>query len=271
MQGKNKFTSQEIEQVRLMVKKYYQAKTASDQKSARTKLRKIGFYVSDFGIQNITPQIFEKLIETGKISIVRNDQKNFSQPIPEKPIKLIITLNDYIDFEKKLIEGSFVKAGTIDDLIPEVTGFYCIKLAEGSTLPERYQKHISNRNHKIIYIGKAEGQCLRKRFLGQELRAKGHGTFFRSIGAVLGYLPEKGSLLNYKNKKNYTFKPSDESKIINWINSNLEVNWISFDGDFSIEKNWISKYCPLLNDIHNPRKLRELKEDKAYCRAVANG
>ena len=86
----------------------------------------------------------------------------------------------------------------------------------------------------------------------------------------MGYLPEKGSLLTYKNKKNYVFKPTDEAKIINWINTNLEVNWITFNGDFSIEKDWISKYCPLLNDTHNPRKLIELKEDKAYCRAVAN-
>ena len=35
---------------------------------------------------------------------------------------------------------------------------------------------------------------LNKRMLKQELRSKGHGTFFRSIGAVLGFRPDKGSL-----------------------------------------------------------------------------
>ena len=274
MQGKDIFAESEIETLRLLVKKYSQANTAADQKTVRGKLRKIGFYVSDFGIQNITPQVFEGLLKTGKIKVSGN---LFSQPRPivlEKikiPISAIENeINSLNHLEESLLQGVFKKAGTIDNLVPDQTGFYCIKLAEGSNLPERYQIHLKNRKHNVIYIGKAEGQTLKKRFLGQELRAREHGTFFRSMGAVLGLLPEKGSLLTAKNKNNYTFKPADESKIITWMNQNLEVNWVVFEGDFSIEKEWIQRYSPLLNDTHNPHKLVELKEDKAYCRAMAN-
>ncbi len=48
--------------------------------------------------------------------------------------------------------------------------------------------------------------------LGNELRARGHGTFFRSLGAVLGYLPPKGSLKGKSNQNNYTFQKKIKGK-----------------------------------------------------------
>lgn len=275
MKGSTKFNVQTLDLLRLLVKKYSQANSASDQKAIRVKMRKLNFYVSDFGIQNITPSLFESLLQKGHIRCTDN---TFSKPIAttssprveviSKPKETSTTSNS-ATLEKQLMEGTFKKAGSIDPLVPNQTGFYCIKLAAGAQLPKRYQEHLNTRPHAIIYIGKAEGQTLKKRFLGQELRAKGHGTFFRSIGAVLGYTPEKGSLATAKIKNNYTFKPTDEAKIISWINANLEVNWVTYTGDFSIEKDWIKKYTPLLNDTHNPKRLTILKEDKANCRAIA--
>lgn len=273
MEGKGIFTASEIEILRLLVKNYHKANDAVDRKDVRVNFRKIGFYVSDFGIQNINPQIFEELIKSGKISVFGTSSK-FNETTKREFVKEVSlnqsNIKESIDHETALINGIFKTAGIIDKIVPPKKGFYCIKLASEAKLPIRFQSHLDTRKNNILYIGKAEGQTLRKRFLGQELRAEGHGTFFRSIGAVLGYLPEKGSLLAVKNKNNFTFKPSDKSKIIEWINKNLEVNWIEYNGDFSIEKVWISKYCPLLNDTHNPKKLIELREVKAYCRAIAN-
>ena len=283
MKGVTSFSPQTLERLKLLVKAYSQANSAADQKEVRVKMRKLGFYVSDYGIQNITPSIFEGLINKGHIRATNNSSIENSTTIPKEiatpkkesiqkqtaTLKPLIMSNAEV-IEKQLINGTFKKAGLIDNVVTQQTGFYCIKLAPASQLPNRYQVHLKNRQHVLIYIGKAEGQTLQKRFLGQELRAKGHGTFFRSIGAVLGYVPEKGSLKTAKNKNNYTFKPSDETKIITWINANLEVNWVAFEGDFSIEAHWISKYCPLLNDSHNPLRLNELKEDKAKCRTIAS-
>lgn len=273
MERKSQFTSSELEKLRLLVKKFSQANAADERKSYRVKMRNIGFHVSDFKIQNITPQIFESLLKSGKIKVI---DSLFSQPIKVKSKPLATTSDTELTNEssttlfEKLINGTFKKAGDIDHKVPDETGFYCIRLAKGSKLNARYHNHLIKRKHAIIYIGKAENQSLKKRFLGQELRAKGHGTFFRSIGAVLGFLPEKGSLLVAKNKNNYTFTTAEEKKIIAWINEHLEVNWITYKGDFSMEKEWIASCCPLLNDTHNPQKLAELREDKAYCRAVAN-
>src|SRR5690606_16978045 len=106
------------------------------------------------------------------------------------------------DLEEKLMEGTYQPAAQLESNTNlNCTGFYSIRLKNGSSLPLRYQTNLNKRNSSLIYLGKAEGQTFRKRLLGQELRAKGHGTFFRSIGAVLGFCPEKGSLLAYKNKK----------------------------------------------------------------------
>jgi hypothetical protein len=277
MKGTTTFSLQTLEMLRQLVKKYSQANSAADRKAVRVKMRKLGFYVSDFGIENINPSIFEGLLTKGFICCneTKIGSKKVVIPVIKSEVVKLKTIstpkcsisNEIV--EKELIHGIFKKAGLIDNTIPEQTGFYCIKLTKGSKLPTMYQVHLNSREHQIIYIGKTEGQTLKKRFLGQELRAKGHGTFFRSIGAVLGFLPETGSMKNAKNKNNYKFKPNDEQKIINWINQNLEVNWVTYTGDFSVESHWISKYCPLLNDSHNPLKLNELRIDKANCRKVA--
>lgn len=271
MKGENKFTKEEIEQLKILVRKFSRANEASTRKTIRSQFRKIGFHVSDFGIQNIDSGKFESLIRSGRIQssskiIIQNQRTKESLTI-NKQIKKPSNINL---LEEKLINGNFISAGDLDSKNSlNNKGFYCIKTKEKAVLPPRYQGHLINNNHRIIYIGKAENATLKKRLLGQELRARGHGTFFRSIGAVLEFTPEPGSLLNYKNKNNYKFSPKNENKIINWINSNLEVNWISYSGDFAIEADLIKKYKPLLNDTHNPYRLTELREDKANCRSIA--
>ncbi|MDI1318099.1 GIY-YIG nuclease family protein [Flavobacterium sp.] len=275
MKGSTSFSSETLEVLRLLVKKYSQANSAADQKAVRVLMRKLNFYVSDFGITSITPSVFEGLLDKGFITC--NDstslRRKFVVPVVKKETTSTITKNRSTGLkdtvEKQLIHGVFKKAELITNSVPDQTGFYCIKLIKGSKLPPKYQMHLNQREHLIIYIGKAEGQTLKKRFLGQELRAKGHGTFFRSIGAVLGFLPELGSLKDALNKNNYKFKVHDEQKIIQWINRNLEVNCLVFQGDFSVESQWIKKHCPLLNDTHNPLKLQELRTDKAHCRKIA--
>ena len=87
----------------------------------------------------------------------------------------------------------------------------------------------------------------------------------------MGFLPPFGSLIGKKNQNNYKFSDEDKMKIIDWINSNLVVSWANYKADFSVEKELINKYCPLLNDTYNPLALRELKEDKDKCRAAARG
>jgi len=92
------------------------------------------------------------------------------------------------------------------------SALYCLRIKEKAGLSEPFSTVFEDRKHSIIYIGIAS-QSLRKR-LNQEIRAKGHGTFFRSIGAVLGFTPEQCSLVGKLNQNNYKFSKIDEKKII---------------------------------------------------------
>jgi len=202
--------------------------------------------------------------------------RNIDNAVPnkksEKPKSYLSEISDNIDMVGSALMNNknFKSADDIDDFIPNKQGIYCIRINDTNALPSPFKEIIKKRNHNIIYIGVAS-QSLKKRLLDQELRAKGHGTFFRSIGAVLGYRPPEGSLKGRANKKNYTFSSSDEDKIIIWINKNLLVNWIECSGKIEdLETNLIRKYKPLLNLAKNPMALDELSELRAECVRIAN-
>ena len=273
MKGKPVFTEFEANQIKKLIRKKLNA-SRNEQKSIRNKIRSFGFYFSDFSNKKgYTVQDFEDLIKSGKIRIVeknkvenmqtKQDPKKKSNTTFEKPF---IYKNDIEN--ELIINGKFSSIKNLNQDILNSTGFYCIKLKINSKLPDRYQRILDKRSHKIIYIGKAEGQTLRKR-LAQELELKKPGTFFRSIGCVLGYFPEKGFLKGKSNQYNFKFSKTDKKEIIDWLRNNVELSIVKFEGNFSIERELIRKYCPLLNDTHNPMKLQELIDDKNKCRKIA--
>lgn len=201
----------------------------------------------------------------GEIKIIGQDKikKKSTSVMIKKPVF------EYTDIENDLIlNGEFCSIKDLDKDILNSTGFYCIKLKSNSRLPYRYQRILDKRAHKFIYIGKAERQSLGER-LFQELKLKKPGTFFRSIGCVLEYLPKKGHLKGKTNQNNFKFSKSDKEEIIEWLKKNVELSIVEFEGNFSDESKLIGKYCPLLNDTHNPMRLQELKEDKDKCRRIA--
>lgn len=183
----------------------------------------------------------------------------------------MVNPKDLVD-EKQLIglmDSSFKAIPKAEHLVPDMPGIYVIRVKSPSSILDVFQKELKTRNHNLLYIGIAS-QSLKKRFLGQELQAKGHGTFFRSIGAVLGYKPPKGSLVGKSNQRNYKFSKSDEAKIIKWLDENLLINWLPFEGDSSEAEAWlIKKYKPILNIAKNPFKMQEMQALRAWCVKVA--
>ncbi len=180
--------------------------------------------------------------------------------------------SELIDLELSLLnETNFREAKDIDGTVPNTPGIYCIRIKDIGALPQVFNSELKNRGHNILYLGIAS-QSLKRRMLQQELRANGHGTFFRSIGAILGYSPPYNSLADKKNKRNYKFSSGDEKEIIQWINQNLKINWIEKDaGIEEVEGNLILKYKPLLNIAKNPTALNKLSMLRSECVLVANG
>lgn len=166
-------------------------------------------------------------------------------------------------------DASFRPAESIDSDVPPSPGLYAIRLRIGSTLPEPFESLLGERSSRLIYMGKATS--LKDRMLRNELRGRGHGTFFRSIGAVLGFRPRAGSLANKVNKYNFSFEKPDRDSIVHWINVNLEVSWRALPSSVvpATETLLILHHTPLLNLDGNPLALVELDDLRVLCRQIA--
>ncbi|MDN3725121.1 hypothetical protein QRD02_12060 [Aequorivita sp. SDUM287046] len=164
--------------------------------------------------------------------------------------------------------------------IPAEPGVYAIRLANPANLKAKLQlskepdlfndiiNTILSSGHNLLYIGMAS-ISLKKR-LNQELYAKGPGTFFRTLGAILRYTPPIGSLIGKANQKNYRFSYKDQSEIIEWIETNLTVNWITIDNNLKlIESTIIENNRPFLNTTYNPSAIEELTLLRRECRKIA--
>ena len=164
---------------------------------------------------------------------------------------------------------NFRLANDIDQIVPDQSGIYAIRIRNIDALPDTFSEALNKRRHTLIYIGIAS-KSLQKRMLDNELRGREHGTFFRSLGATLGYLPPKGSLKGKSKQYNYTFSEEDKGKIITWINKNLLVNWMCMDdGLKKLETGLIVSQKPLINIQHNPCKLPELIRLREKCRSFS--
>ena len=168
-------------------------------------------------------------------------------------------------------EKNFKALPQCEQDIPDVPGLYCIRIKQPKTLDTVFSNVLTERNHTIIYIGMAS-KSLKKQFLGQELRAKGHGSFFRNLGAVLGYCPEAGSLIGKRNQNNYKFSSEDEQDLIKWIDENLIINWVAASDNLdAIEDKLIQKHLPLMNISGNPGAFNNVRVLRDKCKAMARG
>lgn len=220
---------------------------------------------------NNYPQLFTKL--NGVISL-KSPTDIPAIKTKKAPTNRVIVKSDNNTsaFTKTLMKPkNFTAIQKVENKVPDRPGLYCIRIVNPKSLKPLFAEVLQRRNHNIIYIGLAS-KSLKRRFLGQELRATGHGTFFRSLGAILGYTPQKGSLMGMKNQNNYKFSTKHQEEIIGWINKNLIINWVEVNGNLkSIEKELLKTYLPLLNLAGNPRKLIEVSQLRDKCKHIARG
>ena len=159
-------------------------------------------------------------------------------------------------------------AANAEARIPTSPGYYSI-FVEPQALDELYSDHIGVNG--LIYVGIAS-KSLVKRLVQQELTHNSPATFFRSLGAILGYRPPEGSLRGKRNQRNYRFSASDTAEIVGWINQHASVSWFAADSvDSAIEEAMIRTHTPMINIKHNPRPCPGLKQVRAQCRKIAVG
>lgn len=159
-------------------------------------------------------------------------------------------------------------------------GLYYIRVKCESVIkdisPELYNDFIQRRdlaiqhpNHRVVYIGKGHGARGIHRRLEEELLHKGPGTFFRSLGAVMGMNPKRATSLS--GIKNYRFDSPEKTQIIDFIFNHLEVSIqeLRMEEITPKERNEIREYFPILNTDHNPFPSVTVKDARSRCRFYA--
>ena len=137
-----------------------------------------GSKISAFQIHGRTrnyPQYFDR---DGNVVMLAANTKE-ARVQKKKMQKSEILSGNYNEIDKRLMnEKHFQSVGVIDNSVPDKPGLYSLRIKNIENLPAPFDDHLASRGHNIIYIGIAS-KSLNRMMLNQELRAKGHGTFFR--------------------------------------------------------------------------------------------
>ena len=186
------------------------------------------------------------------VSRKENDEKNFQ------------SMSDNLMNESKYKSVSDLRASEITD----TPGLYAIRIKDVNKLPLAFSVELTKRGHNLLYIGIAS-KSLRERLWKQELNHQKPATFFRSIGAMLGFRPVKGSLFG-KNTRNYKFDTESTEKIRCWMKENLLVNYyVISDNLENVEKQLIYDYKPIVNIENNPNKMPIISDLRYQCVEIA--
>lgn len=168
-----------------------------------------------------------------------------------------------------LLAASRSTAESVEDQVPSRPGYYAIFADRPESLGKEFEQLLRPRQTQLIYVGIAK-KSLQKRLVGQDLRHKGASTFFRGLGAMLGYRPISGSLVGKANQSNYRFRTAETREIITWINAHLSVSWIEAPAaNLRTERMAIASLRPLMNTDGNPEALSELAQLRKECRQIA--
>ena len=268
MKGKGTFTQTEISELRDLIKERIKA-DRSRQKGIRAKMRKIGFYGSDdFGIIDMQPSDFERLINSGRIKVIgqKTDQKVelHNQKI-EKSVDTNSTIKSSTEFTL------FDPEKHDSEHVPDNPGNYIVCLKNGSLLPDIGVscKMKTYQGFNVIYTGIA-GKSLRKRDYRQHFTGNnaGSSTLRKSIGSLFGYA--KIARDKDPNNGKTKFKETDEIKLSKWMQSNLVLYFKSNLKPDDLEDELIRELNPPLNLSKNSniinqkfrKKLSKLRSKK---------
>lgn len=256
MKGKRKFTRIEAEQIRSLIMEKNKA-TPSQQKGIRNKIRKIGFYYSDFcsSKEGYTTNDFDALIQSGQIEIideniqgkVRHKSQEFNGP-KEKPRNSSSGSHDFSVSMAAFESNRFDPRFDSEMKITGQPGNYIVCLRDGSVLPsiEIAPKMRKFTGLSVIYTGIAS-KNLRNRDFRQHFTGNnaGRSTLRKSIGSLMGLkkIPRDKEPTTGKTK----FKGSDERKLTQWMRSNLVLFFHGNNNFKSIEEGLIQHFNPPLN------------------------
>lgn len=168
------------------------------------------------------------------------------------------------------------------DDVTSTAGFYAIYIVSTEFLPDLFKEELEKRNEdcefkNLLYLGKANktnARNLRIRLVKEALMGGTH-TFFRGLGAILGYKPPFGQLRNKSNNINYRFSSDDKRKIVEYIEQHIHIRWyescVSSHVLDDLETNLIERLMPLMNIDKSPSPFQPFTDLRDRCIQRARG
>ena len=238
----------------------------TEQKSIRNRIRKIGFYFSDFSNQKKGYDIsdLEQLVNTGEIKIIgivnNIEQPKIATKQKENPKQTKVRTFNKSYLTKALIDfakNKFEPNKDLENIIPDTCGNYIICLKKQSKLPKsEYKVELQTFDGlNVVYTGIA-GTSLKKRDYRQHFKGNsGSSTLRKSLGVLFGYklIPRDKSPESRKTK----FDLNDESKLSEWMNLNLIMYFLPNSDFEDLENKLIDKLNPPLNLSKNKNLINE--------------
>tara|TARA_R100000306_G_scaffold62292_1_gene68249 strand:+ start:7567 stop:8430 length:864 start_codon:yes stop_codon:yes gene_type:complete len=265
VKGKNQFSKSEFKQLKILIKEK-QTADKTEQKSIRNRIRKIGFYFSDFSNKKKGYDIsdLEQLVKTGQIKIVglinniekpkiATKQKENSKQTEVNTFNKLNLTKVLVNFAKNRFEPN----KDLENVIPDTCGNYIICLKKQSKLPKsEYKVELQSFDGlNVIYTGIA-GKSLKKRDYRQHFKGNaGSSTLRKSLGVLFGYklIPRDKNPESRKTK----FDLKDESKLSDWMNLNLVMYFLPNSDFDDLENKLIDRLNPPLNLSKNKNLINE--------------
>ncbi len=265
MKGQKAFTKDQIKKISELIAEKVRA-PADRQKAIRSKIRKMGFYYSDFSSEKsgYTVADFDSFIRAGLIKISENEER-IAAPKETRVVTMPDTTTQKADLSSGgtevlhyfdvLKRSCFDPQEHCETAIADSPGNYIICLRKDVTLPQVSITPVLTRFNglEVVYTGIAS-RSLRKRDYRQHFRGNnaGRSTLRKSLGVLFGYqqIPRDSDPLSKKTK----FRPEDEMRLTDWMCRNLMMYFLPTENFAATELALIWYFNPPLNlkDNRNP-------------------
>jgi len=273
MKGKNVFNSIEIQIIEGLIGEKLSA-TLDKQKSIRHKIRKTGFYYSDFNSkrEGYTIEDFRLLIEDGQIEIRDNFNESPISAIMKQTENKRIELPDFSGFNSILEAFKLNKFDPkihSEGSIPNIPGNYIFCLKKDSKFPTLVVKPNLHTfiGLEVIYTG-ISSNSLRVRDFKQHFKGNnsGRSTVRKSLGVLLGY--KQISRDKDPNSNKTKFNVIDEKSLSEWMLENLIMFFCPCSEYNEIEFLLINHFNPPLNLKSNSNLIN--REFRSYLSSLRN-
>jgi hypothetical protein len=260
--GRNRFTRSEIDELRRLVREK-QTADRSRQKTLRARMRRLGFYISDFSADSkgFVVSDLDELIRRGVIAVVEN-----GEPAGEASAGPAAT-----DAPRRAARGQGadeVVAALMGDPVavsaalapanaggaPAVPGFYAWWGAEGAIAGAPHHPHPRRPDLGLLYVGispdrPSSGADIRSRVVGQHVRGNTSSSTFRFVLAAL--LLEELALTPRLAASKVVLDREDNARLRAWKFDHLSLTWCERERPWGVEAAVSALVRPPLNSAGN--------------------